>query len=310
MKIGIAQIAPVWLNKKKTTEKIIDHIKKAGKAECRLIVFGESLLPGYPMWLTKTDGAKFNSLVQKELFAHYFRESIQISCDLKNICKAASDSNITVYLGFTERAEDRGNHSLYCSLAYIDSKGNINSVHRKLVPTYEERLVWANGDGNGLVVHNIDEFEVGGLNCWENWMPLVRAALHSQGENLHIAVWPGSKELTKDITRFIALESRSYVISVSGLLRLEDIPEDTPYYELITKDCSEILNNGGSCIAAPDGTWVLEPQKIKETLFTATIDLEKVIQERQNLDISGHYSRPDVTMLTINSNRQTICKII
>ena len=200
---------------------------------------------------------------------------------------------------------DRGGHSLYASLVYIDREGQIQSVHRKLQPTYEERLTWSPGDGNGLVTHKLKQFTVGGLNCWENWMPLPRTALYAQGENLHIAVWPGNDFNTKDITRFIARESRSYVISVSSLMRKTDFPEATPHLQEILAKAPDILAKGGSCIASPDGEWLLEPVLHKEGLIVATLDFDRIYQERQNFDPVGHYSRPDVTKLSINRDRQT-----
>ena len=127
--------------------------------------------------------------------------------------------HIAVIVGRVERAEDRGGHSLYCSLVLIDSQGIIQSVHRKLVPAYEERLTWAPGDGHGLRVHHLGAFTIGGPDCWQNWMPLARAALYAQGEDVHVAVWPGSARNTSDITQFIAKEGRSYVLSASGLMR-------------------------------------------------------------------------------------------
>ncbi len=192
----------------------------------------------------------------------------------------------------------------YIVLWFIQ-KGDIRSVHRKLQPTYDERLTWSPGDGNGLQVHPLKEFTVGGLNCWENWMPLPRTALYGQGENLHIAVWPGSENNTKDITRFIARESRSYVISVSSLMRKEDFPLDTPYLNEILKKAPDILANGGSCIAGPDGEWLLEPILHKEGLIYHTLDINRVYEERQSFDPVGHYSRPDVTKLTVNRERQS-----
>ena len=156
-----------------------------------------------------------------------------------------------------------------------------------------------------LIVHPLKNFTVGGLNCWENWMPLPRAALYGQGENLHIAVWPGSDHNTKDITRFIARESRSFVISVSSLMNKTDITKDTPHFNKIVKNAPEILVNGGSCIAGPDGEWILEPVINKEGLFYETLDFSKVLQERQNFDVVGHYSRPDVTKLEVNRERQS-----
>jgi len=309
LRVGLAQIAPVWLNKEKTIEKILSYVTDAVGKGCELLVFGEALLPGYPFWLALTDGAAWDSKVQKELHAHYMNNAVQPeSGDLDVICNLAKEKKISIYLGAIERAADRGGHSLYCSLFYIDNEGRIKSVHRKLQPTYDERLTWSPGDGHGLQTHPLKAFTLGGLNCWENWMPLPRTAMYAQGENLHVAVWPGSKRNTEDITRFIAKESRSYVISVSGLMRKEDFLPETPHYDKIIKKAPAMLTDGGSCIAGPDGEWLLEPQTGTEALFVETIDINRVYEERQNFDASGHYSRPDVTQLSVNRERQSIVK--
>ena len=311
IKVALAQISPVWLNKTKTIEKIISYIEEAGKADCDLVVFGEGLLPGYPFWLSFSNGAEFNSKFHKEIQAHYISNSIQIeSGDLDAICGSAKKNNIAIYLGTIERAEDRGGHSIYCSLVYIDENGIVKSVHRKLQPTYEERLTWAHGDGHGLQVHPLKKFTLGGLNCWENWMPLSRAALYGQGENLHVAVWPGNEYNTVDITRFAALEGRSYVVGVCSLMSKNDIPKDTPHYEELVKLAPDQMANGGSCIAAPDGSWIIPPTTMSEGLLTATLDFNLVLEERHNFDVAGHYSRPDVTKLMLNQERQSILSII
>jgi len=311
LKIGMAQIAPIWLDKAKTLEKIQSYIEKAGKEHCELVVFGEALLPGYPFWISLTNGTEFNSTVQKEIHAHYIRNSVQIEKgDLDTVCELAKEFKISIYLGIIERAQNRGGHSLYCSLVYIDATGTIQSIHRKLQPTYDERLTWSPGDGNGLQVHNLKQFCVGGLNCWENWMPLTRTALYGMGENLHIAVWPGSVHNTKEITRFIARESRSFVVSVSSLMRKDDFPINTPHIEKILENAPDVLTDGDSCIAGPDGEWLVAPVVEKEALIYHTIDFNRVLEERQNFDPSGHYSRPDVTKLTVNRERQSIVEII
>ncbi len=310
LKVALAQISPVWLDKEKTIEKIKISIREASKQDCELIVFGEALLPGYPFWLALTGGAEWDAKVNKELHAHYTRNAIQIEAgELDTICDLAKTHKIAIYLGIIERAKNRGGHSLYCSLVYIDQIGEIKSVHRKLQPTYDERLTWAPGDGNGLQVHELKEFTVGGLNCWENWMPLPRTALYGLGENLHIAVWPGSDHNTKDITRFIARESRSFVISVSSLMMLEDFPESTPHLDKILEKAPKILANGGSCIAGPDGEWIIAPVLHKDGLIIQTIDFNRVYEERQNFDVVGHYSRPDVTKLMVNRERQQIIEV-
>lgn len=309
LNIAIAQLAPVWLNKKATLKKIEEAIQEAATQKSQLVCFGETLLPGYPFWLELTDGARFNSSTQKEIFAHYLKEAVNIEAgDLNSLCVLAKQHRMAVYIGCAEKGTDRAGHSVYCSLVYIDNQGIIQSVHRKLMPTYEERLAWSFGDGNGLKVHELEPFTVGGLNCWENWMPLARTALYAQGENLHIAVWPGNVRNTIDLTRHIALENRMYVLSVSGLMRKTDIQNDMPHADLIRQNALEFLSNGGSCIAAPDGTWVIEPIVGKEIVVTATIDLNEVRKERQNFDPSGHYSRPDVFELTVHTQRQKLVR--
>lgn len=309
LKVGLAQMAPVWLDREKTLEKVKSFMLDAAGQKCELVVFGEALVPGYPFWVERTDGARFNSKVQKEIYAHYLEQGVQIEAGhLNEVCKLAKEKKIAVVLGTVERAADRGGHSMYCTLVYINNEGTITHTHRKLMPTYDERLVWSIGDGNGLQVQALKNFTVGALNCYENWMPLSRAALYGQGEDLHIAIWPGNVNNTKDITRFIAQESRSFVISVSGLMRKTDIPDYIPYSDLIQENCEAILANGGSCLAGPDANWVIEPQANAEGIFAAEIDYARVREERQNFDPAGHYSRPDVTQLLVNRDRNSIVK--
>ena len=309
LRIGIAQIAPVWLLREATTAKMLDYVAKAAQEACDLIVFGEALLPGYPFWLSFTDGAQFNSKMQKELFAHYCREAVQIEAGhLDAFCTAARNHSMAMMLGIIERPKARGGHSLYCSLVYIDKEGEIKNVHRKLMPTYEERLCWSPGDGHGLSVFPLESFTIGGLNCWENWMPLPRAALYGQGENLHIALWPGNLRNTEVLTRFLAREGRSFTVSVSGLMDKDHIPAQIPHSSYIVERAPEQLANGGSCAANPDGSWLLEPVVGAERLSVIAIDYAKVLEERQNFDPSGHYSRPDVTRLILNKERQSILK--
>ena len=306
LKVALAQISPVWLDKKQTIQKIKNTIEAASKEKAELIVFGEALLPGYPFWIGLTNGATWNSSVQKEIHAHYVQNSITIEKgELASICNLAKEHRMAIYLGIIERAQNRGGHSIYASLVYINQDGVIKSVHRKSQPTFDERLTWAPGDGHGLQVHPLKNFTVGGLNCWENWMPLPRAALYGQGEDLHVAVWPGSDHNTKDITRFIARESRSFVISVSSLMQKSNFPKETPHFDKIIKNAPDTLVNGGSCIAGPDGEWILEPVINKEGIFYETLDFSRVLEERQNFDVAGHYSRPDITKLHVNRDRQS-----
>lgn len=307
IRVGLVQMAPVWLKREATIEKMITFIDDAAKKGCHLVTFSEALLPGYPFWIEKTNGAKFNSKVQKEMHAWYMKEAVQIEAGhLDSLCRLAKEKGIFIVAGIIERPLDRGGHSLYCSLVTINDQGEIVNVHRKLQPTYEERLSWSPGDGFGLKVQQLGQFTLGGLNCWENWMPLSRAALYAQGEDLHVAVWPGGIHNTQDTTPFLAKEGRSFVIASSGLMRKSDIPDDIPHADLIRQNSNDIISNGGSCIAGPSGEFLVEPLVNEEALLVADCDFNFVRQERQNFDLAGHYSRPDVTQLTVNRKRPGI----
>ena len=305
LSVALAQIAPAWLQREATLETILARLEQAAGHGAQLAVFGEALLPGYPFWPELTDGARFESAEQKEVFAHYAGQAVDIGGgQLDPLCSRAAELGVAVYLGTIERCVERGGFSLYATLVFVDERGRIGSTHRKLMPTYEERLVWSPGDGHGLRVHDLGEFRVGGLNCWENWMPLTRAALYGQGENLHVAVWPGNRRNTEDITRFIARESRSYVVSVSGLMHRDWIPAQVPQAERIRAAAEGWMADGGSCVAGPDGRWVLEPQVEREGLWCVDLDIADVARERQNFDPAGHYARPDVASLRVDRRRQ------
>ena len=305
LRVALPQIAPIWLDKRATLDKVVDQVEKAAKEAAELIAFGEALVPGYPFWVDVTDGARFNDARQKEIHAHYQDQAVCIEDgDLEQLCTALKKHEMACYLGIIEAPRDRG-QSLYCSFVYIGPDGEIGSVHRKLMPTYEERLVWAIGDGHGLRTHRLGAFTVGGLNCWENWMPLTRAALYAQGEDFHIAGWPGSIRNTEDITPFLAKEGSSYMMSVSSLMRRSDVPDTIPFAQEIKAALAEMPADGGSCLAAPDGRWVLPPETGRESLRFAEIDHGLVRRERQLFDPAGHYSRPEVLSLQLDRTRQT-----
>ena len=306
LRVAAAQIAPVWLNRQRTLDKVIETIDQAAVSGVELVAFGECLVPGYPFWVERTDGARFDSNVQKDLFAHYVDQAVNLEAGhLDEVCEAARRNAIAVVLGILERPDDRG-ESVYACAVSISQNGEVVARQRKLMPTHEERLVWAIGDGHGLRTHRVGAFTVGALNCWENWMPLARTSLQTQGEDLHVAIWPGNPRNTREITRFMALEGRSYVLSVSGLMRAEDLPDNLPHGKTLKAAATDMpWAAGGSCLAGPDGRWLIEPGE-DEGLLIAEIDHREVRRARHNFDPTGHYSRPDVFQLKVNRLRQRI----
>ncbi|MEM9167290.1 MAG: carbon-nitrogen hydrolase family protein [Planctomycetota bacterium] len=309
MRIAIGQIGPVLLDRAATLARVVAAVHEAADAGAELIAFGETLVPGYPAWLSRTEGARFDSALQKTIHARYVREAVDLEAgDLEPVQSAARARSIAVVVGVAERPRDRGGHTLFCSAVTVAPDGSIASSHRKLVPTYEERLCWSHGDAHGLVAHRfLRPFTLGTLNCWENWMPLARAAMQAQGVDLHVAIWPGGDENTRDITRFVARESRSFVLSASSLLLAGDIPSDLPGRDAIIAGertpADGVLHNGGSAIAGPDGQWVVEPVVGERRVIVADLAFDRVLEERQNFDPAGHYARPELLRLAVDRRR-------
>ena len=301
MRIAAAQTAPVWGDATATTEVAIDWIGRAADTDVDVVAFGETFLSGYPFWISVTDGARFNDADQKEAFAYYLNGAIYIDGpEMAAVAAQVAETGVFTYIGITERSPSGG--TVYATLVAIDPELGLVSAHRKLMPTYEERMAWGIGDGNGLRTHQVGDFTVSGLNCWENWVPGIRHTLYAQGTTLHVASWPGAVRNTIDITRFVAMEGRCYVLSAGSLLRPDDIPTDFPLRDRALA-AGDLGFNGGSAIAAPDGSWLAEPVDGDERLVIADIDPAVVRGERQNMDPAGHYFRADVISVEVDRKR-------
>ena len=305
MRIAAAQLRPAWLDKAVTTKRTLAALEDAARQDVDLVAFPETWLAGYPFWLDRTDGARFDHALQKAAYGWYLDAAVEADGpEVRSVVEAVRDLGVFTYLGIAERGSGDARGTVFATLLAVDPRAGVVSSHRKLVPTYEERLVWGPGDGFGLRVHTVGDLRVGGLNCWENWMPQARHALYAGGEDLHVSVWPGSARLTQDITRFIAKEGRVWSLAAGGLLQLDDVPSDFPFRDLLAEQGETVFETGGSAVAAPDGSWLVPPVEHAEGLVVADIDAAAVRRERQNFDPTGHYSRPDVFSVSIDRRRR------
>ena len=271
--------------------------EEAARTGARVVAFGETWLPGYPAWLDYcSDAALWDHAPSKEVFARLRQNSIVVpGKETQLFAQFAGDRELTLIIGVNERVETGpGNGTLYNSLLTFTPDGRLANHHRKLVPTYTERLVWGQGDGGGLASVETPSGRVGGLICWEHWMPLARQALHNAGEHIHVAVWPTVHEMHQIASRHYAFEARCFVLASGLVMRVKDLPPELRAPSEVASNPDAFLLRGGSAIIGPDGKYVVEPVFEQETIVTAELDLNAVDREKMTLDVSGHYSRPDV----------------
>ena len=295
--VAVAQATPVVLDLVGSVAKACDWIAEAGKRGAQLVAFPETWLPIYPLWCDVGTFGKWGHEPSKRLQARLARNSLIIpSKETEQLCRAARDARCAVVMGANEL--DRTS-SLYNTLLFISAEGEILGRHRKLVPTFGERLVWGYGDAAGLRAYETAGARIGGLICWEHWMPLARHVLHAEGEQVHVAAWPHCGDLYQLTSRHYAFEGRAFVLVAAAYLTNADLPRD---FELASDfaELSDVLLNGGSAVIAPDASYVVEPVRGREELLTTEIDLDRIAEEKLTLDVAGHFSRPDLFDLRVN----------
>lgn len=297
MTVAVAQATPVVLDLAGCIAKACEWIAEAGKRGAQLVAFPETWIPIYPLWCDAGTFGQWEHTPSKRLHARLVRHSLTIpSKETDQICTAAREARCAVVLGANEL--DRSG-SLYNALVFISSTGEILGRHRKLVPTFGERLVWGYGDAAGLRTYDMNDARVGGLICWEHWMPLPRQVLHAEGEQVHVAAWPLAREMYHVASRHYAFEGRTFVLVAASVLTRAALPADFELKQDFAQ-APEMLLDGGSAILGPDGSYVVEPVYGQETLLTAELDLDRIAEEKLTLDVGGHSSRPDLFELRVN----------
>jgi predicted amidohydrolase len=292
---AIIQDSPVFLDLRASVEKASGLIREAAARGATLIAFPETWLPGYPLWLDwAPKAALWDYGPAKELYSTLVNNSVTLDGpEMAALAEAAGEA--TIVMG----AHERLGGTLYNSMIYIRSEG-VAGVHRKLTPTYTERLVWGQGDGSTLTVVNGAEGSTGGLICWEHWMPLVRAAMHARHELVHVAQWPMVKEMMMIASRQYAFEGQCYVLACGATLtRAEMLAGPGGSNELLQSITEDLLMRGGSAIIAPDGSFVAGPTE-GPVILAGEIDPRRATEGRLFLDTDGHYSRPDIFRLEVD----------
>jgi len=295
-KIAAAQLSPVYLNKEKTVNKACDAIAEAGKHGAKLLVFPEAFISGYPDWVWVIPPEATSLL--NNLYVELVENALSIPDNLtKKLCEAAKSANINVVIGMNERNAETSNSSLYNTLLFIDETGVILGKHRKLMPTNCERIVWAQGNGSTLRAYDMSVGKVGGLICWENFMPLARTAIYEAGTQILASpTWDKGNDWLGSM-QHIAREGGVFVISNCMTLHKNDLPEELKdVYE--KKD--EWISTGGSCIISPKGKILAGPLESEEDILYADVDLSEIIATKRRFDVVGHYARPDVFNFSIN----------
>lgn len=295
IKVGVVQATPALFDIEKTVAIVIDWIDKGAKEGCELLLFPESFIPCYPR------GLDFNAVVgrrtakSRNLWLEYWENSIEISSPhINQIGEAIRKVGIFVGLGVTERESIGG--SLHCALLYFDKQGTLIGKHRKLKPTGLERYVWAESDGSTLVSFDTEVGKIGGLICWENYMPLARMAMYQRGIEIYLAPTADSRESWQSTMQHIALEGRCFVLACNQFVRKSDYPES---YQEVLADEPDIMSTGGSVIISPLGEILAGPLWNAEGLLTAELDFSTLAKSKLDFDVVGHYSRNDVFKLEV-----------
>ena len=305
--LAIVQKAPVFMDKPKTIELAVDCVAEAAGEGANLIVFTEAFIPGYPAWIWRLrPGGDWN--LSEELHQRLLDNAVVMeSDDLLPLYEAARQHKVTIVCGIEERDSQLSKTTLYNTVITIGPDGSLLNKHRKLMPTNPERMVWGFGDATGLKVVDTPAGRVGSLLCWENYMPLARYALYAQGVEIYIAPTYDSGDGWLGSLQHIAREGCCWVIGCGNLMRGSDIPDDFPERDTLYPDADEWVNPGDSVVIAPGGEIVAGPMNKQAGILYHSIDVEKVGIAKRALDVTGHYSRPDIFQLHVNTQQQTPC---
>ncbi|THB73439.1 MAG: carbon-nitrogen hydrolase family protein [Desulfobacteraceae bacterium] len=302
--VAVIQSAPVLFDKSATIEKTCDLIRDAADLGSRLILLPEAFIPAYPR------GFSFGMVVGsrneegRRLWKRYWENAVTVpGQDVERLGKAAKDACAYVAVGIIEKDGVSGSGTLYCTTLYFGPEGNLLGIHRKLKPTGSERLIWGEGDGSTLPVISTPFGRIGGLTCWENYMPLARMAMYAQGVEIYLAPTADSRDTWQATMRHIACEGRCFVLGCNQYVTKDMYPDTLETIEELDNQPQEMCP-GGSVIVSPFGEVIAGPVFGRERILHARLDMSEVARSKLDFDVVGHYARPDLFELTVNTSSQ------
>ncbi|MEK6476542.1 carbon-nitrogen hydrolase family protein [Catalinimonas sp. 4WD22] len=302
VKVGVVQDSPVFFDKEACLQKVERLTRKYAQEGCQLLVFPESFIPGYPRGFSFGTKVGSRSEAGRKLYAQYHQNAVDVeSEDLHRLEKLANAQQVYLAVGVTEKNSRNG--SLYCSLLYISPKVGLMGVHRKIKPTGQERVIWAEAGGESLVSMQTQIGRIGGLICWENYMPLARMSMYRQGVEIYIAPTADARPGWQATMQHIALEGRCFVLASNQYFEKSMYPK--AYQELVESE-QEVLCRGGSVIISPLGEILAGPLYDQAGVLTAEIDLEDITAAKLDFDVDGHYARSDIFDLNIQNQPKMI----
>lgn len=304
VKVAVIQASSVIMDRDATTDKAIRLIREASEKEAKIVVFPEAFIPAYPRGLSF--GARVGSRTEdgRRDWYRYWENSIPVPGDITDrLGKAARESGVYLIMGVIERDQENSGGTLYCTVLFFGPDGSLLGKHRKLKPTGTERIIWGEGDGSTLPVFDTPYGKIGALICWENYMPLARAAMYAQGVQIFITPTADARETWQSTIRHIAMEGRCFVLSANQYVTKDMYPTDLAGYSDL-EHSPEVMCNGGSAIVGPLGEYIAEPVWGREEIIFADLNKELIASSQFDFDPVGHYSRPDVFKLEVNTKKQ------
>ncbi len=296
VRVAVVQDAPVVFDREATIAKVRELTSRAAGEGATLVLFPEAFVSAYPKGLDFGARVGSRSPAGREDFRRYFDSAVEVpSAGTRDLGAAAQENRVYLVIGVIER----GGGTLYCTILFFGPDGTLLGKHRKLMPTAMERLVWGYGDGSTLPVFDTEMGMLGGVICWENYMPMLRMHMYSQGIQIYCAPTADDRDTWLPTMQTIALEGRCFVLTCCQYLLRKDCPAD--YDAIQGSDPATVLMRGGSCIVSPFGQVLAGPNYAEPCILTADLDMNEIPRGKYDFDVVGHYARPDVFQLHVNT---------